>query len=170
MTTEQEKSLIAAARQKAFTLYEGKQVPHRSCGIALAETFNLPTAPAQALRRGGVTGEGDCGAIKGGELVLGQLLGDPDPTGPVTPKLRQAMAYYRAQWEKRVPLGPGGRRRPDGTMDIICNHLTGPQGDFDSENRHKFCTELVATTAEIVAETLLKAGFEFQIKPIPSAR
>ena len=41
-------------------------------GICLAETFNLPTAPYQALRRGGITGEGECGAIKAGELILGQ--------------------------------------------------------------------------------------------------
>jgi hypothetical protein len=166
MVPDIERDLIAAARQKAFTLYEGKQVPHRSCGIALAETFGLPTAPYQSLRRGGITGEGECGAIKAGELVLGQFFGDPNPTAPVTPKLRSAIAYYRAQWEKRVQLGPGGRRRPDGTLDIICNHLTGPQGDFASENRHKFCTNIAATVAEIVAETLLKFGAKFEVTPI----
>jgi hypothetical protein len=37
--TERERALIAAVREKAYILYEGKQVPHRSCGIALAETF-----------------------------------------------------------------------------------------------------------------------------------
>ena len=37
-----ETALVAAARRKAFILYEGRQVPHRSCGIALAETFNVP--------------------------------------------------------------------------------------------------------------------------------
>src|ERR1051325_1757252 len=103
----EQRSLIEAARQKAFILYEGKQVPHRSCGICLAETFNLPTAPYQSLRRGGITGEGECGAIKAGELVIGEYFGDPNPTGAVTPKLREALHYYRDQWQKRANLGPG---------------------------------------------------------------
>ena len=54
------------------------EVPHRSCGIALAETFNLATTPYQCLRNGGITGKGECGAIKAGELILGEYLGDPD--------------------------------------------------------------------------------------------
>jgi hypothetical protein len=161
-----EKELIAAARQKALALYEGKLVPHHSCGVCMALTFNLPAGPYQALRRGGVTGDGECGAIKGCELVIGQYFGDTDPAGPVSPKFRSAMAHFRSQWEKRAPLGPGGRRRPDGTLDIICNHLTGPQGDFAGENRHKFCLDLVATMAEILAETLLKFGATFEIKPV----
>ena len=45
--------LAELARQKCFILYEGQKTPHRSCGIALAETFNVPTAPYQSLRRGG---------------------------------------------------------------------------------------------------------------------
>src|SRR5437763_1805641 len=89
-----ELELIAAARERARLLYEGREVQHRSCGIALAETFGLPSRPYQALRRGGITGEGECGAVKAGELVLGELLGDPAPTGLVTPKLRQAMVRY----------------------------------------------------------------------------
>ena len=72
---ERELALIAAARRKAHILYEGVLTPHRSCGIALAETFGLPSRPYQALRRGGITGEGDCGSIRAGELVLGELLG-----------------------------------------------------------------------------------------------
>ncbi|MBI5395720.1 MAG: hypothetical protein HZA91_10525 [Verrucomicrobia bacterium] len=162
----EEKSMIPAARQKAFTLYEGKQVPHRSCGICLAETFNLPTAPYQALRRGGITGEGECGAIKAGELILGQYLGDPDPTAPVTPKLREAIVYYREQWQKRLALGPGGQRRGDGTLDIICNHLTAPQGEFMGEKRHQFCTNLAATVAEIVAETLVKVEVKLEVTAV----
>src|SRR6266446_10895012 len=82
---------IASARDKAFVLYEGVRVPHRSCGIAIAETFDLPTRPYQALRRGGITGKGPCGAIRAGEQVLGELLGDPDPIGAVTPELRAAV-------------------------------------------------------------------------------
>src|SRR5687768_1686409 len=91
--SEPERSLIAQAREKAFVLYEGIRVPHRSCGIALAETFGLPTRPYQALRRGGLTGEGYCGSIKAGELILGELLGDPDPTAPPTDALRRAARW-----------------------------------------------------------------------------
>jgi len=80
-----EASYIAAARDKAFVLYEGVRTPHRSCGIAIAETFSLATPPYQSLRRGGITGKGACGAIRAGEQLLGELLGDPDPTVAVTP-------------------------------------------------------------------------------------
>src|SRR3982750_511947 len=88
---DEERSYVDAARRVAFTLYEGVRTPHRSCGIALAETFNVPSRPYQALRKGGITGKGDCGAIRAGEQVLGELLGDPDPTGQVTPGLRAAV-------------------------------------------------------------------------------
>src|ERR1041385_8889865 len=112
--TQVEKAKVAAARRKAFLLYEGKVTPHRSCGIALAETFGLPTRPYQSLRRGGITGEGECGAIKAGELILGELLGDPSPTGPPTPVLREAARVYREEWMRRVDRGPGGRTRGGG--------------------------------------------------------
>jgi hypothetical protein len=92
--TAEEVNYIAAARDKAFVLYEGTRTPHRSCGIALAETFNLPTPAYQSLRRGGITGKGSCGAIRAGEQVLGELLGDPSPTGFVTFELREAVSWY----------------------------------------------------------------------------
>jgi hypothetical protein len=50
---EQRDRLIQAAKEKCFILYQGTRTPHRSCGIALAETFNLQTAAYQSLRRGG---------------------------------------------------------------------------------------------------------------------
>jgi|ERR1051325_309099 hypothetical protein len=169
MIREEEKScLIEAARRKAFILYEGKQVAHRSCGICLAETFNLATAPYQALRRGGITGEGECGAIKAGELILGEYLGDPNPAGSVTPKLREALVYYRQQWQQRAKLGPGGTRRADGSYDIVCNHLTAPQGEFTGEQRQQFCTNIAATVAALVAETLLQFGATFEVTPLPA--
>ena len=62
--------LVAEAESTAFRLYDGVETPHRSCGIAIAETFQRATPAYQALRRGGITGEGQCGAIKAGELVL----------------------------------------------------------------------------------------------------
>src|SRR5450432_4011904 len=58
--TPDEQTYVGAARGKAFTLYEGVLVPHRSCGIAIAETFGLPTRAYQVLRRGGITGKGPC--------------------------------------------------------------------------------------------------------------
>lgn len=158
----EEKASVKAAREKAFILYEGKRVPHRSCGIALAETFNLPTRPYQSLRRGGITGEGECGAIKAGELILGEYLGDPDPAGKVTPALREAAAIYRRQWQLRVDRGKGGA-----SGSIVCNVLTAPLGDFQGQERQAFCTNIAATVAEIVAETLIRFGVSFEITPIP---
>src|SRR5438105_9922555 len=100
-----EVTYITAARDKAFVLYEGVRTPHRSCGIALAETFGLPTPAYQALRRGGITGEGACGAIRAGEQVLGELLGDPSPTGAVTPALREAVIWYQRAWKQSARRG-----------------------------------------------------------------
>lgn len=168
---ESERNVVERARQKAYTLYEGRTTPHRSCGIALAETFNLPTAPYQSLRRGGITGEGECGAIKAGELVLGEYLGDPDPTGPVTRLLREAMELYRAAWRERVDRGPSALREGDSpiTVDIVCNHLTAPLGEFTGEARKRFCTNIAAEVAAIVAEILVRSGIELEITPIPPA-
>ena len=63
---------IEEARRAAFVLYrEGVRTPHRSCGIALAETFGLATATYQAFRRGGFSGAGPCGAIQAGLFIPG---------------------------------------------------------------------------------------------------
>jgi hypothetical protein len=163
--TDAERARIDKARRKAFILYEGKRVRHRSCGIALAETFNLPPAPYQALRRGGITGEGECGAIKAGELILGQYLGDPDPTGAVTPALRQALELYREAWTRRVDRGPSARSGggPIRAEDIVCNRLTAPLGDFHGPERQAFCTNIAAEVASIVAEVLARCGCEVEI-------
>lgn len=145
--TPDEVAYIAAARDKAFFLYEGVRTPHRSCGIALAETFGLPTPAYQALRRGGITGTGTCGAIRAGEQVLGELLGDPAPTGAVTPALREAVVWYQDAWQRRlVPDQP----------DIICNHLVRPHGDFAGPARKAFCTSLAADVAALTAEALCR--------------
>jgi hypothetical protein len=138
---------IAAARDKAFVLYEGVRVPHRSCGIALAETFGLATRPYQVLRRGGITGKGACGAIRAGEHVLGELLGDPDPTGAVTPELRAAIAWFQHAWLDRVR---------GGDPDIVCDHLVRPRGDFAGAMRKTFCTALAADVAALAAEALCR--------------
>lgn len=148
--------IVAAVREKTRVLYEGKRVAHRSCGIALAEAFGRATPAYQALRRGGITGDGPCGAILAGQLLLGELLGDPDPTGPTTPALRTAMTQYRAEMARRV-----------GVPGPICDDLVRPFGEFTSETRASFCTELAATVAEVVARIALEHGAEIRVTAIP---
>lgn len=147
---DSERRVIAAARDKAFELYEGVRTPHRSCGIALAETFGLAAPAYQSLRRGGITGEGACGAIRAGEQVLGEILGDPAPTGAVTDRLREAMIWYQRAVGERIDTGA--------SPDIICNNLTRPLGDFHGDRRKQFCTNLAAQVAEITAEALVRFG------------
>ncbi len=148
----EEQTYVDAARRKAFILYEGVRVPHRSCGIALAETFGLPTPAYQSLRRGGITGEGACGAIRAGEQVLGELLGDPDPTGAVTDTLRAAIVWYQEAARRRIDRGA--------SPDIVCNNLTRPHGDFRGPARMRFCTALAAEVAAITAEALVRFADE----------
>jgi hypothetical protein len=149
------------AYEKAFVLYEGKKVAHRSCGIALAETFGLPTRSYQALRKGGITGENMCGSLMAGELVLGEILGDPDPRGAVTPELRKALEIYRASWKARVGDLLGA--------DLRCNALTGRFAAFQSPERLSFCTRLAAEAARAVAEALVAVGKPPAIGPVPPA-
>jgi hypothetical protein len=151
---------IEQARRTAFVLYEGEQTPHRSCGIALAETFGLPTAPYQAFRKGGITGEGPCGAIQAGMVILGQLLGDPDPTGAVTPALRAAAEEYQRLWKRELF---GGAADPE----IGCNRLTEPRGDFFGAERTGFCTGLVSAVAALVAEVAIRHGAAVEVSRLP---
>ncbi|MEN9786098.1 MAG: hypothetical protein RLZZ299_1362 [Pseudomonadota bacterium] len=149
--------IVAAAQARATLLYEGVRVPHRSCGVALAETFGLPTPSYQALRRGGITGEGPCGAIAAGMLVLGELLGDPDPAGPVTPALREAAPRYRAAIRARV----------SGDPDTSCNARTASLGAFTDTPRKASCTALAGHVAAAVAEVLLDLGHPVPLPPPP---
>jgi len=145
-----EAAYVEAARATAFTLYQGVRVAHRSCGIAIAETFGLATPAYQSLRRGGITGAGTCGALRAGEQVLGELLGDPDPSGPVTPALREAVRWYQATAPARLERGDA--------PDTICNSLVRPLGDFMGPRRKAFCTSLAATVAALTAEALCRFG------------
>ena len=145
-------------RHRALVLYAGERTPHRSCGIALAEAFGRCTEPYQALRRGGITGRGPCGATVAGRLLLGEFLGDPDPTGPTTPALRRAVETYEARLAERID------RR--GVAGWVCNDLTAPHGPFHGARRHRFCTRLVADVAGIVAEILEAHGVEVQARPV----
>ncbi len=139
--------LVRRLREKARTLYLGEVVPHHSCGIAVATTFSLPTRPYQALRKGGITGEGLCGAVMAGQLVLGELLGDPDPTGAVTAVLREAIAWFQDAWLARVR---------GGNPDIVCDHLVRPLGEFTGQARKHFCTNIAADVAALTAEALCR--------------
>jgi hypothetical protein len=162
MSESEARDPVRGARDKAFTLYEGVRTPHRSCGICLAETFGRATAPYQALRRGGLTGEGECGALKAGELVLGEILGDPRPEGPVTDALRLAITRYREHWRRRLQGVVGA--------DIQCNRLTAPYGDFQGPARRAFCTRIAADAAAAVAETLVESGVDPGVQPfVPDA-
>jgi hypothetical protein len=145
-----EVAYVEAARATAFVLYEGVRVPHRSCGIAIAETFGLATPAYQSLRRGGITGAGTCGALRAGEQALGELLGDPDPGGAVTPALRAAIVWYQAAAPARVDRGDA--------PDTICNSLVRPLGDFAGPRRKAFCTSLAAEVAALTAEALCRFG------------
>lgn len=148
---------VAAARARADALYAGVLTPHRSCGIALAETFGLPSGSYQALRKGGLTGEGPCGAIAAGLLVLGELLGDPSPTGPPTDALKGAAARYRAAIAAKIDLG----------VDTSCNARTARFPAFVSPARAGYCTSLAAIVAETVAEVAWDAGTVRAIPPAP---
>jgi hypothetical protein len=158
--TEVERDKIARARELVFLRYEGKVTPHRSCGIAMAETFGLPTSPYQALRRGGITGCGECGVVLAGRLMLGEFFGDPDPGGSVTPQLRAAMTEYEQRWPSRMQRGSA-----EGSS-IVCNVLTSPFASFGSPERASFCTALARDIGELVAEVILRNGGDFEPAPI----
>lgn len=157
--TDTEQAIVDAARAGCFERYAGVRVPHRSCGIALAETFGMATPPYQALRRGGLTGEGECGTVVAGRLILGELLGDPDPGGAATEVLRAAAAEYQARWHART--GAQGSR--------VCNDLVAPFPAFRGPERARFCTGLAAETAALVAEVLLRNGHPVRVVPLPAA-
>ncbi len=138
-------------RSRALALYEGETEPHHSCGIALARAFGRSTPPYQALRRGGIDGEGQCGAVLAGQLILGELLGDPDPTAPVTPQLRSAMTRYRDRSRNELDRGS--------SPDLVCRNLTAPLGAFSGPDRHRFCAKMVGQAAQLVDEELRRAGY-----------
>lgn len=145
-------------RSKALLLYDGERTAHRSCGIALAETFGRATAPYQSLRRGGITGRGTCGAIVAGQLILGERLGDPDPTGAVTPALREAIATYERRLESELDRGP--------STTFVCNDMTAPHGDFRGPARHRFCTDVVGQVAQLIDDILREHDVVSEATPV----
>ena len=163
--TGAEQATIERVRRNTYIMYEGKEVAHRSCGISIAEAFGRGTLAYQSLRKGGITGEGECGAIKAGELVLGEILGDPDPTGKITDVLREGAALYRRIWIERLELGDGARTA-NGGLTIICNDLVASLGDFHGPVRHGYCTVLAADVAAVTCEVLLRLGLKVEIPAI----
>ena len=93
----------------------------------------------------------------GGRLVIGELLGDPDPTGPVTPKLRGAMVDFEAKMRQRLDRGDA----PGDTL--ICNTLTGQFDEFRSPERAAFCTAIASEVAGLVAEVVVDQGLVVDI-------
>lgn len=139
---------IESVRQRATTLYRGEEIPHHSCGASLAVTFGVSARPYQSLRRGGITGQRFCGSIRGGEMLLGELLGDADPTAAVTAELRTAINWYQEQIPSRFERGE--------SADYVCNHLTAPLGEFMGPRRKQFCTDLTGEVAALTMEAILR--------------
>ena len=156
------KGFIAKARERGLLLYAGDVVPHRSCGIAIAETFGRDTIAYQSLRRGGLTGRGECGAVVAGRLVLGELYGDPDPSGATTAVLRRAIQQYETLIEARLNRG-------NAASDArVCNDLSAQFTEFKSQERHDFCTGIAATVSEVVAEVIATESGAIELPPLTS--
>ena len=81
-------------------------------------------------------------------MLLGELLGDADPTGAVTEELRAAMDWYQEQIPLRFDRGE--------SPDYVCNHLTVPLGDFMGPRRRQFCTDLTSEVAALTLEAILR--------------
>jgi hypothetical protein len=154
--SDEEKALIDKARERAESLYRGDIQPHHSCGASLARTFDLNARPYQALRRGGISGERFCGSLRGGELVLGELLGDPDPTGAVTDELRAATLWFQEQIPRRFDRGS--------SPDYACNNLTAPKGDFMGPERKSFCTSWTGEVAALAAEAVIRFSPDYLLR------
>lgn len=148
---------VEQARIAARLRYAGEVMAHRSCGVALAETFGCGIRPYTALRRGGLTGEHDCGAMRAGEMVLAELLGSDDPGAAIPPGLQAAITEFRRRC--REQYGQAGSCR------MTCNDLTEPFVEFHDSPRKRFCTELVETVAAHVAELVLEHGAEVRVIP-----
>lgn len=80
--------------------------------------------------------------------MLGELLGDPSPTGPPTDALKVAAARYRAAIAAKIDLA----------VDTACNARTARFPTFAGPARLGYCTSLAAIVAETVAEVAWDAG------------
>ncbi len=162
MSTPPDETMVRWAAERARLLYDGVHVAHRSCGVAIAETFDRDGRPYVGLRKGGLTGTGPCGAILAGKLVLGEILGDPDPHAKATPALIAAANRFDALLAERMGLTAGA-------SVPICAQLTAPLGEFAGPRRHGFCRDLAADVAEIVARVLTEQGVSIRALEEPTA-
>jgi hypothetical protein len=105
-----------------------------------------------------VTGEGTCGAVVAGQLLLGELLGDPDPRGKLTPELARAMRTYLRRVREELDRGS--------SPSLVCNDMTAPHGEFTGPQRHRFCTGIVAQVAQLVDEVSREHGIEHRATPV----
>jgi hypothetical protein len=144
----EEREKIMAVRTLTDRLYRGKDEPRHSCTSALAVAFGLAPRPYQALRKGGLTGERMCGSMRGGDLILGELLGPDNGMGPVTEEWRAATIWYQEQIPKRFETGETGT--------YVCKTLTDPLGDFFGPRRKDYCVKLTAEIAALVMESVLR--------------
>lgn len=149
--------VIAAARQTAEALYRGERIEHRSCGVAVAVTFGLNPVPYSILRRGGLTGERECGALRGGEMALTELMSGDQHLG-LPDGLKDAVTEYRERSHHELL---------DGREDTTCNGLVRLFDDFDSAERKSHCTTLASQVAGLVAELALKYGAAVTVAPLP---
>ena len=137
-------------RSKALVLYDGSRTAHRSCGVALAEAFDRSPLAYQSLRRGGLTGQGPCGAILAGRMLLGEFLGDHRPGAGVSEQLAAGIRHYDQRVAGELDVGPAA--------DLRCQSMTKPHGDFHGAARHQFCTQVVGQVAQLVDEILREHG------------
>ncbi|MBE7451038.1 MAG: hypothetical protein HS111_19740 [Kofleriaceae bacterium] len=94
--------------------------------------------------------------------VLGEALGDPDPTGARrSPALRDAITWLQAVAPTRLRLG---------APPLVCAMLVRPLGDFAGPRRKAFCTNLAAEVAALTAEALCRFGAAAAppITPVPA--
>jgi hypothetical protein len=156
-----ESGLPSRAREVASILCEGRATPHRSCGVAIAETFHRNPLPYAGLRKGGITGRGECGAIKAGDLVLVEILGPADPLAALTDTLRASVTFFRDLCAERLALARGSY--------LSCDEMVGRLGEFGGPARKEYCTRLAGVVAEALAETILRFGGSLEIAEMTAA-
>ena len=84
-------------------------------------------------------------------MVLGEYLGDPNPTGAMTDALKNGMAHYRRLLAE-AGLAP--------LAIITCDHLVQNYPDFMGDDRKAFCADLVVKVTEMVEQVLEEQGVQ----------
>lgn len=154
--TDMSSQRILQAREISRAYYTSQFGAHYSCGITIGMTFGLDPKSYRSLRKGGILGFSECGALKAGEMVLGEFLGDPDPAGPVPERLLEAVTEYRQR------LADAGYE-PYGS----CHTFTSRFAAFDSEERRSSCADLVEFVAGTVADILESSNVRCAITKMP---